>query len=899
MSFALRMYRRLANAFPHEFKMVYGTEVAELGEEVIEETAREHGVAGLIRLIADIAIRVPLEYLSEIRRDVRYAARGLIKSPGFALVGIVSLGLGMGMTTSVFSRLWVEMFRDLPGAAHASELATAQAPVSYYYVDQYREQKSLFAGVAAFQQGVPFNVSFQGSESAKPQRVFGQLVSADYFSVLGVRPQRGRMLDPRLDRPGDSPVVVISDRFWRDRLNSSPDAVGQVLRLNGRAATIVGIASKDFNGALPINPAELFVPVTVPAALAPELANGVLLKRDAKAFLPMFRLAPGVGMEAAEAGLDTVTRNLDAQDSSIARRDDKGRRVILMEGGRQAPIPRNLKPVVVAFMFVLIGLILSIACLNLANMLMARGVARKKELAIRLATGASRFRLIRQMITEGVLLSVLSGVAGVAFAYWSLAMSSRFRTPSVVPIELGTGLDWDAVLFTFGLAVLCGIGFSLVPALQATRADVATSLKEGSVTQLRGYRRFGLRNLLMVGQVAGSLMLLLITGFLVIGFNTANQVQTRFDLNRMILLSIDPVRDGYSPEKAQAFFEKLPARLRAVPGVSSIALAAQPPFSVLATSTQLSAAGDSRRAAALAKSVSTDKIGAGYFAALNERVIAGREFEERDERIPADESKAVSLPVLLNESAAHALFADGSAVGKRVNCGEGTCDVIGVVPDLTNGVLADNDTSSTMYVPLTQRDFASPPPGGVTIMARFDGGADALRMEREIAALDPALAVFNVKTLSEQLELGRSMVRLSLDTYSAIGLFGLILSAIGLAGVTAYAVARRRKEIGIRMALGARKSQVLRLVLREGAALVAVGTVLGFLGAVAVVRVLSSVAQLFADALNVSTSDLRLLLGAPLLLAAIAMLACYLPARRSATIDPLKALRQVTVPRHR
>jgi predicted permease len=438
---------------------------------------------------------------------------------------------------------------------------------------------------------------------------------------------------------------------------------------------------------------------------------------------------------------------------------------------------------------------------------------------------------------------------------------------------------------------LCGVGFSLVPALQATRAEVATSLKEGAVTQLRGYRRFGMRNLLMVGQVAGSLMLLLITGFLVIGFDTANQVQARFDPNRMILLSIDPVRDGYPPEKAQAFLEKLPARLRAIPGVSSMALAAQPPFSVVATSTQLSVAGDSRGASARAKSVSTDKIGAGYFAALNERVIAGREFDERDQRIPADESKTIPLSVLLNENAVHALFADGKAVGKRVTCGERTCDVIGVVPDFTNGLLADSDTSSTMYLPLTQRDFASPPPGGVTIMARFDGGADALRIEREIAALDPRLAVFNVETLSEHLEISRALVRFSLDTYSAIGLFGLILAAIGLAGVTAYAVARRRKEIGIRMALRARKSQVLRLVLREGTALVAVGTALGFLGAV-VVRVLSSVARVFADALNVSTSDPRLLLGAPLLLAAIAMLACYLPARRSATIDPLKALRQ-------
>jgi MacB-like periplasmic core domain len=250
MNFALRVYRRLAEAFPHEFKLVYGREVMQLGEDVVAEIAAEQGVAGLLRLIVDIAVRVPAEYLSEMRRDLRYAVRGLVKSPGFALVAIISLGLGMGVTTSVFSKVWAQMFRDLPAAANAKELVMPLSPVSYYYIEQYRAQKSLFAGVAAFQQGVPFNVAFQGNGNAKPERVFGQLVSADYFSVLGVRPQRGRVFGAPVDHPGDAPAVVISDRFWRNRLNSSPDALGQTLHLNGQAATIVGITPKDFHGAL-------------------------------------------------------------------------------------------------------------------------------------------------------------------------------------------------------------------------------------------------------------------------------------------------------------------------------------------------------------------------------------------------------------------------------------------------------------------------------------------------------------------------------------------------------------------------------------------------------------------------------------------------------------------------
>jgi hypothetical protein len=385
MNFAWRIYRRLAQAFPHEFKLAYGSEVMQLGEDVVKEIARRHGAAGLIRLIADIAIRVPLEYLSEMRGDMRYAWRALIKSPGFALVGIISMGLGIGLTTNVYSSKWALLFRDLPAAANAKNLVMLQqsadgdlATVSYYYIEQYREQKSLFTGVAAFETGIPFNVTFEGDLDGKPERVFGQLVSADYFSVLGVEPQRGRVLSAAVDRPGDAPVVVISDRFWRHRLNSSPNALGQILRLNGQTVTIVGITPKNFNGALSINPSELFVPITAPASLAPELANDVLHQPNAKEFLAMMCLGPGVTMESAEAGLDAITRRLDEQDPASPARMDKGRRVTLLPAGTSVPIPRKLKPALIGFLAALMGLVITLACMNLGNMLMARGASRRK-----------------------------------------------------------------------------------------------------------------------------------------------------------------------------------------------------------------------------------------------------------------------------------------------------------------------------------------------------------------------------------------------------------------------------------------------------------------------------------------------------------------------------------------
>jgi macrolide transport system ATP-binding/permease protein len=890
VNFAWRIYQRLAQAFPHEFKMAYGSELMQLGEDVVQEIARRHGAAGLIRLIADIALRVPLEYLTEMRRDMRYALRALTKSPGFTLVGIISMGLGIGLTTNVYSSKWQLITRELPTATNAKRLVMPEKPISYYYVEQYRNQTSLFAGVAAFRTGVPFNVTFQGDISANPERVFGQLVSADYFSVLGVQPQRGRVFSAELDKPGDSPVVVISDRFWRNRLNSSPEAVGQTLHLNGQPATIVGITPKNFNGVLSINPSELFVPITAPVALAPELANGVLHQRNAKEFMAMMCLAPDVVIDSAEAALDAITRRLDEQDPVAPAHIDKSKRVTLIPAGTRVPIPRELKPVLMGFFVTLMGLVITLACMNLANMLMARGANRRKELAIRLAVGASRFRLVRQMMSEGILLSLLGGIAGFALAYGLGVLNSRFTPPTAVPIESDFHLDWRAGVFAFGLAVVCGIGFSLAPGLQATKSDVALALKEGSALQLPGYRRFGLRNLLMVVQVAASLMLLLITGFLVIGFSKASSIPTKFDPHTMILLSIDPVREGYTPEKARALFEKLPERLKTNGSVRSVTLAAQTPFSIEDDedgAIQV-AAEDPRGASRVQMPAIEETVGVGYFAALSETMLAGREFSELDQRSQTDGSKI--LPAVLNKSAADGFFGNRNAVGERIRDDKQSYEIVGVVHDLRNGL---GISQSVVYLPLTQHNFARPPADGMTVMVRSDAGTDGLSgIRREIAAIDPKLTIFNVQTLSEFLDRSRAATRFSIQTYAGIGVFGLVLAAIGLAGVTAYAVVQRRKEIAIRTAVGASRAQVLRLVLREGTALVGAGTILGFLGAMAMAKILSALTNIFAEAVRVGTDDPRLLVGAPLLLLAVAMLACYVPARTAAKVDPWTALRQ-------
>ena len=888
MTLALRIYRRLARAFPHEFKLAYGREVMQLGEDVVNDIASRYGTSGLFRLLADIAVRVPIEYLSALRRDMHYGLRALRKSPGFAFVGAISMGLAIGLATNIYSSKWQVISRELPAAANAKRLVMSEKPVSYYYIEQYREQKNLLAGVAAFQNGIPLNVKLSGDLNARTQRVFGQLVSPDYFSVLGVHAQRGRVLSADLDKTGGEPAVVISDSFWRNRLNSSPDAVGQRIHLNGQIATIVGITPKGFNGVLPDTHWELFVPITVPAVLAPELANDVLHQRNAREFGAVMCLAPGVAMETAEGGLDGVTHQLDLEGPAAPPASDKSRRITLLDAGVMTPLPRGLKPVVMGFFAVLMGLIVAIACMNLANMLLARAANRGKELAIRISIGASRFRLIRQLMSEGILLSLLGGAAGFPLAYCLAALRTRFSPPAAIPVEVTPLPDWHAGVFVFVLAMVCGIGFSLVPALRATRADVTPALKEGPALPLAGHRRFGLRNLLVVMQVAGSLTLLLITGFLVVGISQVSRVETKFDPATMVLFSLDPVRDGYTAEKAKALFEQLSQRLGQSGAVQSVTLAAQAPFSLEDQDDPQPFVTEDAKGGRIQISALKEAVGARYFSALGEPMLAGREFLEQDQRRRTDPGNEV--PAVLNESAARALFAGRGAIGERFKDDGQSYEVVGVVHDLSTGL---GFSRSVVYAPLTERNFARPQASGITIMVRAGAAMDAMDSVRnQLTSANPDLNVFNVRSLSEELQRSRSSNRFAVETYGGIGVFGLVLAAIGLAGITAYTVAQRRKEIGIRMALGSRKGQVLWLVLRDAVVLVLFGTALGILGAFAVTKMLSTLVNFIVDALGVGTRNLSLMIGAPLLLAAVTMLACYLPARKAATVDPLKALRE-------
>jgi len=538
-------------------------------------------------------------------------------------------------------------------------------------------------------------------------------------------------------------------------------------------------------------------------------------------------------------------------------------------------------------------LILSLVCANLANLLLARGSQRRREIAVRLSMGASRARLVRQFLTESVLLSLAGGVAGIVAAYWVAHMMTALPLPSSGPLSADFRPDFRILALTLAVSLVTGIVCGLAPALASVRADIGLALKEGGQAASRGFRRFSLRNFFVVAQVAASLMLLLVTGFIVTGYGNFSRIDPGFDTANLDSFSLDPVRDGYSARDAEALFANLPEQLSRVPGVRAAALAEAVPFgSLLAhgTPARLSTATGDGAGRPVWCQGDLEQIGANYFSTLGVPMVSGREFDIRDQ--PSNAPAGAATPVLINQSAVRALFGAQNPIGRRIQNGAASYTVIGVTHDARSGWLPAIPVP-TVFLPLTAGGLARSRTPQATVMVRVAGATTPLAAVRDaMASLHPDLTIFNVQTMSENLDRINAFAEWSTAIYFVLGLFSLLLASIGLGGVTAYAVAQRRKEIGIRMALGARGRQVQGLVMREGTALVVVGTVCGFAGALALRRAFSAFSEALSKGFAQTPVDRSLLAGAPLLLAALALLACYLPSRRATRIDPISALRE-------
>ena len=835
--------------------------------------------------------------VSDLRKDGAYAVRTFVKSPAFATVGVLSLALSIGGSALYFAQVNALVLRTLPGVADPARLVATQAPVSFPDFERFREQRSIAARAAAFIGPVPFSVALEGAEDGA-QRVLGHIVSPEYFATLGVAPVAGRLFQPDLEMPGSAPVVVVSERFWRTRMDADPTAVGRPLRVNGQSATIIGIGPKDFLGVYPINPADLFVPVTAGASMAPELGDDAL-GSDRDSFRILLRLADGATVDAAEAALEVATADPDqeAQGLDDARSGAFALRpkARLLPASGPAPIPPELRTRLFGANVVLLALVLSLACSNLAGLLLARAMRRGREIAIRLAVGASRRRLVRQFLTESVALALAGGVAGVFVAYWLVELYPSVGLSTSAPAELNTRLDLSVLLFSFVVAVLAGVGFGLIPALVSTRADVAAGLKAGPSQRARSHRRLGLRNLFVAYQVAASLMLLLVTGYLVVGYQRSTGLDTGYRTAGLYLFALDPIRDGYSADESVGILNALPRRLSELGSVRAAALSRRAPladFLIRPSSRVWVPTGDDAGTVTMF-SVAEERVGTSYFATLGLPLVRGREFTDGDPGTNlVDASPGLDVPIVVNQTAARELFGGADPIDRRIHAAGRVYVVIGVVQDARSGFMQP-EPPPTAFLPLTSEATGRASPQGITVVVRGTVASDTIAgIRAEVQSLYPDLAVFNVRTMRGQLDQFNALAQQGSMMGAGLGAFGLMLACIGLAGVTTQAVARRRKEIGIRLALGSSRGRVMGLVLKEGVVLVTVGAVLGFAGAFVLSRVFSATNAELARLFAVGAGDPILLVGAPLLLGGLALAACYLPAHRAGRIDPLSSLRE-------
>ena len=822
-------------------------------------------------------------WLDDARQDVPYAARLLRRDPVFAATAAVSLAIGIGANTTVFTIANALLFRPPAGVVEPNRLVDIGSTTdgagfgtcSYLTYLDIRRRTTSFDGVYAYSL-FPRAMSLAGAGGGA-ERVFATDVTTNYFTVLGALPAAGRLFDVRdKEDPGASPIAVLSDGFWTRRFNRDPAIVGGTLTLNGHPFVVVGVASAGFQGT-GVRAADVWIPLNMVGVTSPQ-ATALLTNRAAAWLLIGGRLKAGVSVPQADAEMNAIGRTLQREYPDQNRTTDL--RVLAL-----SPVPGNSAPIA-AFLAVLMGIasvVLAIACANLAGVLLARAAVRRREIAVRLAMGAGRARLVRQLLAETLTIFALGGAAGLLAARSMTSVLVSLLPALPFPVNASLALDGRALVFTTGLVLLTALASGLAPALQATKTDVVSVLKDDA----RVPARLRLRQAFVIAQVALSILLVVIAGLFARALQRMGSMDPGFDAHGVELLSLDLPLAGYTETTAPPFARAVLDRVRRLPAVQVATIAAALPggFERLG----LGGIGGPRASAPNGQrfvSADWNVVEPGYFAALRIPFVAGRDFDGAER----EETEQV---VIIGEGAARRFWPDkptrsvvGESVvqrgGPRTPAQMRTLRVIGVVRDPRYGTLVEGTTGLYIYVPLQQQYV----PGRTMIVVRTTDGrriADTIRAL--VASMDPSLPMLTAQAAEEYTALGLVPHRVAVSVSGSLGLVGLLLAAIGIYGVTAYAATRRTREIGIRIALGARRGDVLRMVLRQGLRLVLVGSAIGLTFAAATSPLL---AGLF---FGVPPLDPVTFIGTAALFAAIGLAACYLPARRATRVDPMQALR--------
>jgi len=810
-------------------------------------------------------------------QDLRYGARMLWKRPGLTAVVTLTLALGIGANTAIFGVVDRLLVRTLPvveperlvNLSGHDEKGGHDTSFSYPIYKDYRDQNDVFDGLLAYSE-----TAMNLSEGGQPERVTGALVSGNYFDVLGVAPALGRAFLPEEDRtPGTHPVVVVSYGLWQRRFGADPKMVGRTITLNTYSFTVIGVAPAEFSGVRRGLSPDVYAPMQMIAQAWPARKPDDLSNRNFSWLDLMGRLKPGVTRAQAQTAMSALSsRIMQVQPNTWP--------MIELEDGSQGETGEiNDLRTPLKLLMATVALVLLIACFNVANLLLARATSRSREMAVRLAVGASRNRLIRQLLTESLLLSLLGGLLGLMLAVWLSDALAAYSPPTggSAPPLLDARLDWRVLAFTTALSLLTGLFFGLVPAWRSSKPNLTVALKEESGAA--GGGRVRLRGALVSAQIALSLVVLVCAGLCARSLLVLQRIDAGFDAAKVLVVGLNLSLNGYKEEQGRQFYANLLERVSALPGVEAASLARVVP---LTGSGMRMTVGVEGYTPADDKPINFDMniVGPRYCATMKLPLVAGREFT-------ANDNKGAPPVVIINEAVARIYWPNQNPLGKHLMMSAPGQDkpqpveIIGVVAGSRYRSLTE-DFRPGMLLPAAQ-NYA--PDLSLHLRSAMRPTSLIETARRELRALDPQLPATRIRTLEEQRRNSLYSERVTALLLSAFGGLALLLASLGIYGVMAYAVTQRTREVGVRMALGAQTGDVLRLMLRQGAWLIVAGVALGLAGAFAATRLIRNFLY------QVSATDPLTFAAAALLLAGVALLACYIPARRATKVDPIVALR--------
>jgi predicted permease len=796
----------------------------------------------------------------------------LLKRPGFTLTVVMTLALAIGANATIFTWIKVVLLEPLPGIDRPDELAEIwgatrhNSALSTSYLDylDFRDRNAAFSGLFAHQI-LPLNLG----RGEKPERVRGAVVSGNYFDVLGVKALIGRTFVPEEDRtPNSHPVAVIGYGLWRRRFGSDARVTGQRITLNEHAFTIIGVAPADFASPFAGDAIDVWTPVMMKDYVArPHFS---LTDRSSRWLMVMGRLKPGASIQQARANAAAIARQLE--ESYPQTNEQLGVEVYSVS---QSPysLKRSLQSSL-AILMAAVAVVLLIACANVAGLLLARAASRRKEIAVRVALGGSRSRMIRQMLTESLVLASSGAGIGLTLAFWTARFLPAFLPRYASAEHFRATPDAAVVAFTSALTVITTLLFGLAPALQASRADLVTGLKEGTAPIARGQHGISLRQGLVVTQIALSMIALISAGLFVRSLREAYKANPGFDPDHVLLVAFDPFLSGYDEIRGREFYRQLVERVRALPGVQSATLARRLPLTLSNVGFVGVTIDGYAPAAEEDMRLNYETVGPRYFQTMRIPLIYGRDFEERDR-------ENAHRVVIINETMARRYWPNDDALGKRIKLTDDWLEIVGVSKDVKNRSLSE-PPRPLLYLPLLQ-DYRS----NMILVARTSVNPEQAfhGVQTVVSSLDTGMPVFDVKTFEQHIGLSLFLQRMAATLLSIFGLLALSLAALGLYGVMAYSVSRRTRELGIRISVGAKQQDVLKLILGQTLILAAIGIAGGLVAAVVVTRFAANLLY------GIRPADPATFALISAMLLAVALVAGYFPARRAARIDPMIALR--------